>query len=136
MLAINKSNIALAWYTAANDSAQVKVAFSKDIGKTFSSPVVIDQSMPIGRVDIEWIDGESVIVSWIKSTQKSSDILARVVTINNDLGKEFFVKSIPQGRMSGYPHMEVIGEKILFAWTEINKKTFVATKWLSINELQ
>ena len=28
MLAINKSNIALAWYTAANESAQIKVAFS------------------------------------------------------------------------------------------------------------
>lgn len=136
MLAINKSNIALAWYTAANDSAQVKVAFSKDVGKTFSRPVVIDRSMPIGRVDIEWIDGESVVVSWIRSTEKSSDILARMVNINNDLGKVYFVKSIPQGRISGYPQMEVVGEKMLFAWTEINKKTSVATKWLSLDKLQ
>ncbi len=92
--------------------------------------------MPIGRVDIEWIDGESVIISWIRSTEKSSDILARMVNINNDLGKVYFVKSIPQGRISGYPQMEVVGEKMLFAWTEINKKTSVATKWLSLDKLQ
>ena len=31
--------------------------------------------------------------------------------------KESFVESIPQGRISGYPQMEVVGNKVIFAWT-------------------
>ena len=136
MLAINKSNVAIAWYTAANESAQIKVAISRDVGKTFSNPIKIDNSMPIGRVDIEWIDNENIIVSWIRASEKTSDIIVKVLNILNGEGKEFFVESIPQGRISGYPQMEVVNNKALFAWTEINQKTFVATKWISLDELQ
>ena len=136
MLAINKSNVAIAWYTAANESAQIKVAISKDVGQTFSNPIKIDNSMPIGRVDIEWIDNENIIVSWIRASEKTSDIIVKVLNILNGEGKEFFVESIPQGRISGYPQMEVVGNKALFAWTEINQKTSVATKWISLNQLQ
>ena len=135
MLALDQSNIALAWYTAANESAQIKIAFSRDIGESFSNPVEIDSSMPIGRVDVEWIDKENVIVSWIKSTKNSSDIVGRFVNINNGPGKEFFVESIPQGRISGYPQMEIVDQKALFAWTEINKKTYVNTKWIFLKDL-
>ena len=136
MLAINKSNVAIAWYTAANESAQIKVAISKDVGQTFSNPIKIDNSMPIGRVDIEWIDNENIIVSWIRASEKTSDIIVKVLNILNGEGKEFFVESIPQGRISGYPQMEVVGNKALFAWTEINQKTSVATKWISLDQLQ
>ena len=106
------------------------------MGETFSSPIIIDNSMPLGRVDIEWIDSKNVIVSWIKSTQTSSNILAKVVSIDDGLGREFFVEAIPQGRISGYPQMEVIGKRALFAWTEINQKTSVTTKWISLNQLR
>ena len=136
MLAINKSNVAIAWYTAANESAQIKVAISKDVGQTFTNPIKIDNSMPIGRVDIEWIDNENIIVSWIRASEKTSDIIVKVLNILNGEGKEFFVESIPQGRISGYPQMEVVGNKALFAWTEINQKTSVATKWISLDQLQ
>ena len=136
MLAINGSNIALAWFTAANESAQVKVAFSEDIGKTFSSPIIIDNSMPLGRVDIDWIDNKNVIVSWIKSTETSSNILAKVVHIDDGKGRDFFVEAIPHGRISGYPQVEVIDKRALFAWTENNQKTSVATKWISLNQLR
>lgn len=136
MLAINKSNVAIAWYTAANESAQIKVAISTDVGETFSNPIKIDNSMPIGRVDIDWIDNENIIVSWIRASEKTSDIIVRVLNTLNGEGKEFFVESIPQGRISGYPQMEVVGNKALFAWTEINQKTSVATKWISLDQLQ
>lgn len=136
MLAINKSNVAIAWYTAANEFAQIKLAISKDTGQTFSNPIKIDNSMPLGRVDIDWVDNENIIISWIRASEKTSDIIVKVVNIINGEGKEFFVESIPQGRISGYPQMEVVGNKVLFAWTEINQKTSVVTKWISLNQLQ
>ena len=92
--------------------------------------------MPLGRVDIEWIDNKNVIVSWVKSTETSSNILAKAVSINEGAGKEFFVEAIPQGRITGYPQVEVIDKRALFAWTEINQKTSVTTKWISLDQLR
>ena len=89
-----------------------------------------------GRVDIDWIDNENIIVSWIRASEKTSDIIVKVINIINGEGKEFFVESIPQGRISGYPQMEVVDNKALFAWTEINEKTSVTTKWISLNQQQ
>tara|TARA_Y100000992_G_scaffold297781_1_gene261891 strand:- start:1015 stop:1293 length:279 start_codon:yes stop_codon:yes gene_type:complete len=92
--------------------------------------------MPLGRVDIDWIDNKNVIVSWIKSTETSSNILAKVVHIDDGKGRDFFVEAIPQGRISGYPQVKVIDKRALFAWTENNQKTSVATKWISLNQLR
>ena len=135
MLALRDTRIAIAWYTAANETAKVNVAFSDDIGKTFSDPVRIDLSMPMGRVDIEWINDKEVIVSWIESGEKTSNIFARKVNIDNEPSKEILVERIPPGRISGYPQMEMTRDKVLFAWTEIDKKTKVAAKWLSLSDL-
>ena len=134
-MALRDTRIAIAWYTAANETAKVNVAFSDDIGKTFSDPVRIDLSMPMGRVDIEWINDKEVIVSWIESGEKTSNIFARKVNIDNEPSKEILVERIPPGRISGYPQMEVVKNKVLFAWTEINKKTTIASRWLSVSEL-
>ena len=135
MMALRDTRIAIAWYTAANETAKVNVAFSDDIGKTFSDPVRIDLSMPMGRVDIEWINDKEVIVSWIESGEKTSNIFARKVNIDNEPSKEILVERIPPGRISGYPQMEMTRDKVLFAWTEIDKKTRVASKWLSLSDL-
>mgnify|MGYP001157159456 FL=1 len=136
MLATQKGKIAIAWYTGADNSARVNVAFSKDIGRTFSEPIRIDLSMPLGRVDLEWINNNEVIVSWIESGDETSNIYARRVNINTSLSKETLVEKIPPGRISGYPQMEVVNNNVLFAWTEINKKTIVASKWLSLSAIK
>ena len=60
--------VALAWYTAANDSAMVKVAFSSDAGATFEAPIRMDEGKPAGRVDVALLRDGSALVSWIERT--------------------------------------------------------------------
>ena len=135
MMALNLSKIAIAWYTSANNSPMVKVAFSKDTGKTFSLPIRVDLSMPIGRVDIEWINNEEVIVSWLESGKDSSNIFARKVSIDNTISEETLIQKIPPGRVTGYPQMEIWQNKALFAWTEMSKNSKISSKWVMISDI-
>ncbi|MFN8579735.1 MAG: sialidase family protein [Gemmatimonadaceae bacterium] len=42
--------VAVAWFTAARDTAKVQVAFSVDAGKSFGVPVRVDDGNPAGRI--------------------------------------------------------------------------------------
>ena len=42
----------VAWFTAANNTPKVKVAFSGDDGVTFGKAFEIDKGTPSGRVDV------------------------------------------------------------------------------------
>jgi hypothetical protein len=40
--------VAVAWFTAAADRAQVQVAFSTDAGRTLGQPLRVDEGSPLG----------------------------------------------------------------------------------------
>ncbi|HXV60527.1 MAG TPA: exo-alpha-sialidase, partial [Vicinamibacteria bacterium] len=48
--------LAIAWFSAAEDEPRVQVVFSSDFGESFSAPVRLAASSPLGRVDIELVD--------------------------------------------------------------------------------
>ena len=135
MLSIRSNQIAIAWYTAANDKAKVNVAFSDDLGKTFSNPIRVDNGMPLGRVDLEWIDDDEVLVSWIESSELSSNIAVRKVKNDLTIREEMVIAEVSKGRISGYPQMEILNDQILFSWTEISTETSVASKWIPLSNM-
>lgn len=51
-IAADRANVAVAWFTAANDISRVRIARSNDSASTFSAALDIDIDKPIGRVDI------------------------------------------------------------------------------------
>ena len=91
--------------------------------------------MPIGRVDIEWISKSEIIISWIEDGDDSSNILARRISLDNNLSNETLIEKIPPGRVTGYPQMEVFNENVLFAWTENKKISAINSKWLPISDI-
>ncbi|MEA2491288.1 MAG: hypothetical protein QOH21_3080 [Acidobacteriota bacterium] len=60
------NGVAVAWFTAAA-SPRVNVAFSRDAGATFGTPVRIDSGNPAGRVDVLMLANGSALVTWIES---------------------------------------------------------------------
>ena len=44
--------VAVAWFTGADKTPRVKLAFSNDAGETFGQPVAVDDGNPTGRVDV------------------------------------------------------------------------------------
>jgi hypothetical protein len=111
--------IAVAWFTAANDDTQVRVAWSSDDGKTFTAPVLVDVGRPIGRVDIELLDDGSAIVSWLRTGDNNlGEICLRRVSQSGAPGPVQLVATTGASRASGFPQMLRDGGGLVLAWTD------------------
>ncbi len=57
--------VAVAWFTAAGESAAVKLSVSTDGGQSFGVPTVVDGDRPVGRADVALGAGGRVWVLWV-----------------------------------------------------------------------
>jgi hypothetical protein len=111
------NSVAVAWFTAAQDTARVRVAFSEDSGATFDDAVRIDLGNPVGRVDVIMLDGSRALVTWLERTGGSAEVLARTVSTDGTLGDPISIGGSSAERASGFPRMARAGSRIVFAWT-------------------
>lgn len=117
-VAASGNRVALTWFTAANDSPRVKIAFSDDAGAKFSAPVRVDGGNPAGRVDVAQLQDGSALVTWIERIGgDTAAVRARRVWRNGRLGIATTVATSSAARASGFPRMAVTGSDVVFAWT-------------------
>ena len=116
-LAVNEQNLGIAWYTAPEGKARVNVAFSYDNGSTFTKPIRIDEGMPLGRVDLEWVDNNRIVVSWIELKDESAQLKIRTIPLGGEMEVSRLIKEIDSSRGSGYPQMIKFRKELIFAWT-------------------
>lgn len=130
-------SVAVAWFTAANDSAKVKLSFSTDGGATFGAPVRIDNGQPAGRVHAAMLPNGHVLVSWIERIGgDTAAVRVRRVSPDGKIGLPTTVGSSASTRASGFPRMAVSGDRVIFAWTEPGKPSEVRTARISIAALR
>lgn len=128
----NGDRVAIAWFTAANETPRVKLSLSENGGRTFSKPVQIDDGQPIGRVDVILMSDGSTLVSWVERVDKSSDIRIRSVNKNGTTDQSFTVTQTNPGRRSGFPRMQRNTKEIVLAWTAVEEETMVRTAVIPI----
>ena len=119
--------VAVAWFTAAKETPRVKVVFSSDAGATFASPIVVDEGSPVGRVDVLVLGDGSALVSWLERTAKGGEVKVRRVRSNGSRDEAITVAESSAARSSGFPHMALVGDEIIFAWTDPNTPSRVRT---------
>lgn len=107
--------VAVAWFTAANGEPKVKLAFFSG-GASFDEPILIDDSAPLGRVDIVMLDETTAVVSWLGGGGSPSIKYVRV-TSAGDVSTPVTVTSTSGSRSSGFPQMELMDGSLYFAWT-------------------
>jgi len=110
----NGSTIAIAWYAEPDKKPQVKVIFSKDGGNTFGEPFIINDGIPIGRVDICLMNDSAAYVSWMEK----DEIKIRRVTDIGIKEKALTIAHTTQKRSAGFPQMTKDGNSLVFAWTD------------------
>lgn len=110
--------VAIAWFTMAQDTAKVKVAFSSNAGATFSEPIRIDESKPLGRVDLVLVEG-GAIVSWLEDKEDWAEIRLQKLNKDGKIGASKLLTKTSAARASGFPILEKIDQQLLVAWTEI-----------------
>lgn len=129
--------VALAWFTAANDSAKVQLAFSSDAGSTFSSPVRIDEGRPSGRVDVALLADGGALVTWIERTGgDTAAVRARRISANGQAGAPITVASSSAARASGFPRMALTGNDVVFAWTVPGRPSAIRVARMPLAELR
>ncbi|WP_425392034.1 exo-alpha-sialidase [Ekhidna sp.] len=121
-IASYNKTVASAWFTSALGRPMVKIAFKTR--EKFSEPIVVDNTSPIGRVDIAMLSNEEAIVSWLDGGDAST-IKYRKVNINGSMSPVTIVAEMSESRGSGFPQMEAINGEIYFAWTDVNEQSSV-----------
>jgi hypothetical protein len=115
------NNLVAAWFTAAQNTARVQVAFSKDGGENFQSPTVIAKGTTIGRVDVVWVDEETAVVSWMDTKEKVASFNVAKVTRTGVVSDKVTVVALNGSRQSGFPQLEKVDDMLYFAWTDVTK---------------
>ncbi|HYW32942.1 MAG TPA: sialidase family protein [Gemmatimonas sp.] len=131
------TRVSLAWFTSANDSARVKLAFSSNGGATWSAPTRVDDGNPAGRVGTRLLPDGSALVTWIERTGGDmASVRARRITATGTRGTAVIVASSSAARASGFPRVATTSTHAIFAWTVPGKPTMVRTARMALAELR
>jgi hypothetical protein len=123
----NGKNVAVAWFTAPGDKAQVDLLMSADSGKTFGKKLRVDGGNPAGRVEVVSLASGDAVVSWIERTSQSAKIHLRRFAANGTASAPMDVTRTLSVRSGGFPKMVVSGNDIILAWTDSSEPSQVRT---------
>jgi hypothetical protein len=120
--------VVVAWFTAP-DRPRVRLAFSDDGGRTFSSPVEVASGKVAGRVDVVLLSDGRAVVSWLADVPGAAEIRAQPFTRAGPAGRMMVVAHADVARSSGFPQMARAGDGLLFAWTQSGESSRVRVAW-------
>jgi hypothetical protein len=119
MLSAKDRGVAVAWFTMQNDQGQAFAAFSSDSGRTWGSPIRLDDSAALGYVDVELLDDGAALATWVEARpQQSPEVRIRRIESSGMRGASVVVAGANGGRPTGSPHFARSGDELLLAWTE------------------
>ena len=87
------------------------------MGSTFNNPIKLNDFDPVGRVDIDFLNNDQVIVSYIENDSNGSYLRLKKVDFNGSISKYFTVDNISGERNSGVPQLEIVGNEVFVVWT-------------------
>lgn len=133
-IAAQGQRVVVAWYGAPNRQRRVKLAWSRDAGASFSAPIVLDEGGARGRVDVDLLDEDHAIVSWVARTGKDTgELRLRQVAANGELGPVQVIVKSGYSRSSGFPQMVKAGDRLVVAWPEAGNPKQVLTGFARLN---
>ncbi|WP_165748960.1 hypothetical protein [Cellulophaga sp. Z1A5H] len=112
-----ENNIVVAWFTAVNNEPKVQLIFSENGGEDFLAPMLISTKETLGRVDVEMLNADTAIVSWMETIAKKTYLKAMKVTKDGIKSTPISISVMGDSRDTGFPQMERVGDKMYFAWT-------------------
>lgn len=124
-VSVSGNKVAVVWFSAAKDQPRVLVAISQDSGETFGPPIRIDQGTPNGRVDLEFLGDDSLMISWLEHVGEGAEIRVRRVATDGQMDPYLTIAPAVESPASGFPRMIRFGDDIILAWTEAAKTSRV-----------
>jgi hypothetical protein len=136
-IAVQGDAVVVAWFTGANDKPAVRMSRSEDAAASFSVPIDIDISRPLGRVDIALLENGDSVVSWLrKNSDGIGEISIRKISAAGIVGPPLIIAETSASMISGFPQMVRSGDYLFFAWTDTSdQQSRILTARLSVNVL-
>jgi hypothetical protein len=132
-ISTKENTVAVAWYTVANNIPSVKVVFSNNNGKTFNEPIEIGDVIPSGRVDIELLEDNSALVSWMDTVEGKTNIQLQRVAKNGKLSNILTLAESSESRSSGFPRMVLKDNLAYLTWTKVNEGNKLSIETAIVN---
>ena len=111
-------DVIVAWFTAPKDEGRTFAALSHDAGRTFGSPIRVDDVAATGHVDVELLKDGAAAVSWIEFTNGRSQFDVRRIETNGARSAAVTIAGTAEGRVAGIPRIAAARDELVFAWTE------------------
>jgi hypothetical protein len=136
-LAARGDTVAIAWFTGAQDTARVRVAFSTDGGARFATPVRVDGGTPAGRVGVTLDTNGDAIVSWLERVPpEDAEVRVRRVSRSGEMGSPLTISRTRAARASGFPRIVRKGDALIAAWTVPGDSARVLVGRLPLGDLK
>lgn len=129
-IAARGERVVVAWYTAPGQARRVQLAWSRDSGRTFGPPVVVEAGAVNGYVDVVLAADDLAIVSWTgKTPGGQGQLRLRRVPEKGSPGPIQVVAEGEMGRGSGFPQLINARDRLVHAWTRPGDPSQVLTAW-------
>lgn len=120
-IAAREDQVAVAWFSAADNRPLVRVVRSNDGGRTFGDAMDLDSSGSFGHVDIAALPNGETAVSWLRSEADGLALVLRLIGRAGELGDPITVASIDIAGPLDFPQMVFDGTHLVFAWTDFGE---------------
>ncbi|TXF91441.1 hypothetical protein FUA23_01735 [Neolewinella aurantiaca] len=133
LAANDAGNIAVVWYTAPADRAQINFARYNPVTKNFNAPTLLDGQAPLGRVDLQLAEDGTAYVTGLTTKEGSDDASLTLWTISSagEVKREELTKT-SAARSSGFPKIALFENKLYWARTVVGAEKgeqFVEVCW-------
>ena len=118
-VAAMKERVAVAWFSAKDDTPKIQLVMSSDSGMSFSDPIVVESPNTNGRVGAVILESSEIVVSWMDTTDEAKIMLSRYDIKGEFLGSTE-VASSSASRRSGFPIIDAVGNSVYVTWTDIS----------------
>ena len=113
------SSVAVAWFTAPEGRARVRLAFSADGAASFAPAIDVDKDGPHGQVGVALADERTAFVSWWRHRAKGgSELAVRGVSASGELGALNVVATSDSSHPDDVPQLARSGAELVLAWTD------------------
>ena len=120
-IAARDDQVAVAWFSAAENRPLVRVARSSDGGRTFGDAMDLDSSGSFGHVDIAALPNGETAVSWLRSEEDGLALVLRLIDVAGEIGEPITVATIDAAGPLDFPQMVFDGSRLIFAWTDFGE---------------
>jgi len=120
-----KTSAVVAWFTQAGDIPAVKVAFSRDAGRSFEKAIRIDQGKATGRVDTILLGDGSALISWVEWTGSAEVLMVCIAQPGKGCSARQAITLNKAGGSMNFPRMVQTRDGVYIAWTQPGRETTI-----------